>query len=324
MDKTQLYNIAKLYYLDNLGQQEIAKKTGISRPQISRMLKEARETGIVNITINKPFVVEDSYLSERLKELLGIQHVKIVSSSSLKVGDFENRMEHLTDYAAEYLSELIPSYSKVGIGWGSTVYRSLVKMPFGERKSPLCFLPLVGSVGISEPAYQTNSMVDRIAEKFKAETRFLNAPAFVPDEEVYQHLLKSIRGGAPNFWSGLNLAIFSIGVGVEDAPPTMVDSLRNANLLDTIQSHGAVGDLLGSYFDQNGEFCILENYPLIAIPFELFRQIPNRVCIAIGENKIKALIAGGRMNAFTELVTDNFTAVNLIQSAGIHIDTNGG
>lgn len=319
MNKTQLYNIAKMYYLENLGQQEIARMTGISRPQISRVLKEARESGIVTITIKKPFAVDISYLSEKLQELLGVKSVRIVSSDSLKVKDFDNRMEHLTNYAAEYLADQIPRYAKVGIGWGSTVYRSLVRIPFGEAKNPLCFVPLVGSVGISDPAYQTNSIVDRIAEKFKAETRFLNAPAFVPDQAAYYHLLDSIRDVEPDFWNDLDLAVFSIGVAAEDASPPMVASLRNANLLDPIQRHGSVGDILGSYFDQQGNFCFLEKYPLIAIPFDGFRKIPNRICLAIGEKKIKALIAASRMNTFTELVTDSFTAVQLIQALGVKL-----
>lgn len=49
MDKMALYSVAKMYYCDNKGQQEIANAMGVSRPQVSRMLKEARELKIVDI-----------------------------------------------------------------------------------------------------------------------------------------------------------------------------------------------------------------------------------------------------------------------------------
>ena len=39
-----LVRISELYYQQNLSQQDISKITGISRPTISRLLDEAKET----------------------------------------------------------------------------------------------------------------------------------------------------------------------------------------------------------------------------------------------------------------------------------------
>lgn len=49
-----LAKIATMYYLDNLSQQEISNIVKISRPTVSRALMEAREKGIVEITIHSP------------------------------------------------------------------------------------------------------------------------------------------------------------------------------------------------------------------------------------------------------------------------------
>jgi DNA-binding transcriptional regulator LsrR (DeoR family) len=46
-----LARIAYLYYKEDLTQQQIAQQTGLSRPKIARLLKEARRTGIVRIDI---------------------------------------------------------------------------------------------------------------------------------------------------------------------------------------------------------------------------------------------------------------------------------
>ena len=43
-----LVKISRLYYEDGLNQQDIAKRLGISRPHVSRMLAVARAEGIVN------------------------------------------------------------------------------------------------------------------------------------------------------------------------------------------------------------------------------------------------------------------------------------
>ena len=49
----RMVNVARLYYEQNMTQNEIAKELGISRPLVSILLTEARACGIVTITINR-------------------------------------------------------------------------------------------------------------------------------------------------------------------------------------------------------------------------------------------------------------------------------
>ncbi len=49
----RMVNVARLYYEQNMTQNEIAKELGISRPLVSILLTEARTCGIVTITINQ-------------------------------------------------------------------------------------------------------------------------------------------------------------------------------------------------------------------------------------------------------------------------------
>ena len=41
--------VATLYYKEKLSQQEIAKRLGVSRPWISKLLKKAEDLGLVKI-----------------------------------------------------------------------------------------------------------------------------------------------------------------------------------------------------------------------------------------------------------------------------------
>lgn len=50
----KLAYVAKRYYLDDQKQSDIAQELGVSRPLVSRMLSEARELGIVEITVHEP------------------------------------------------------------------------------------------------------------------------------------------------------------------------------------------------------------------------------------------------------------------------------
>ena len=49
-----LLEVSRLYWEENLGQADIARRTGYSRPTVSRMLTEARRVGIVTVTVAHP------------------------------------------------------------------------------------------------------------------------------------------------------------------------------------------------------------------------------------------------------------------------------
>ena len=49
-----LHKVAKAYYEDGLTQRVIGQRFGLSRIKVSRLLSQAREERIVQITINTP------------------------------------------------------------------------------------------------------------------------------------------------------------------------------------------------------------------------------------------------------------------------------
>ena len=71
MDKKteRLVNVARMYYEQDRTQSEIADQYGISRPMVSKLLKEARDKGIVTIRISAP--QEESGGALSLMELVG-------------------------------------------------------------------------------------------------------------------------------------------------------------------------------------------------------------------------------------------------------------
>ena len=71
----------------------------------------------------------------------------------------------MASYAAEYLAELLPSCCKVGVGWGHTIYTTVLATEHSSRPQLVLFVPLMGNSGFSKPYYQTNSIVDCFAEK---------------------------------------------------------------------------------------------------------------------------------------------------------------
>ena len=71
--------IAELYYQYDLSQPEIAKRLSISRPWVSKLLKRAKEMGIIKIEITTSSASIIS-LEETLKMKYGLTSAKIVKN----------------------------------------------------------------------------------------------------------------------------------------------------------------------------------------------------------------------------------------------------
>ena len=65
----KLAYVARRYYLEDQRQSDIAKELGVSRPMVSRMLAEARELGVVEITVHDAGT-RTATLLERLRLLI--------------------------------------------------------------------------------------------------------------------------------------------------------------------------------------------------------------------------------------------------------------
>ena len=71
--------VANLYYNSELTQSQIAERLYTSRSKVSRMLKEARELGIVQIHIREPWERNLVY-ETRLKELFSLKTVRVIAA----------------------------------------------------------------------------------------------------------------------------------------------------------------------------------------------------------------------------------------------------
>ena len=82
-----------------------------------------------------------------------------------------------------------------------------------------------------------------------------------------------------------------------------------------LRSLGAVGDILGHFFDQHGEL-IPSHYEQRVMSLELdqLKRIPRVMCVAGGLDKVKPIRAALEAELFDTLVTDELVAQALIES----------
>ena len=75
-----LVKVAKLYYENDFSQEMIAQKLNLSRPYISKLLKEAKDNGIVHVQVVDPLSTETP-LEQKIRERFQLKNVRIVPMS---------------------------------------------------------------------------------------------------------------------------------------------------------------------------------------------------------------------------------------------------
>ncbi|MEG2305915.1 MAG: hypothetical protein RSB94_01065, partial [Erysipelotrichaceae bacterium] len=134
-DKLQLLvSVAKLYYIENMTQNEIATLLGVSRPLISKYLQEAKTLGVVNIEINDLSGGDNSdEISKLIAKKYGLKTFYIIPSSSNK--DLNDQM--FDDNVANFIFDRYVDNSLIGLGWGSVIGSAIAKINPGEFKRKL-------------------------------------------------------------------------------------------------------------------------------------------------------------------------------------------
>jgi len=74
-----LAEVARLYYLNNLAEQHIAERLRVSRSKVSRMLSEARSSGLVEIRVHSPLMLATD-LQDVLKGRLGLRECLVLAA----------------------------------------------------------------------------------------------------------------------------------------------------------------------------------------------------------------------------------------------------
>lgn len=278
----RLVEVARMYYEQDMSQQEIARAMEISRPLVSRMLGEARENGIVHIEIRSPGQQENILWRE-----LQIRY-------GLRGGVCVPRGQHdsLTNQQlAERCVELLlrQKARRFGVGWGTIIGEtvSVVEQgpPLQDTISTIC--PLVGNVGMSTRNYHSDENVRILAQQLGAEPRYLYAPAFAETAQE-QELLQKLPyyKAVSREWGRLDMAL--VNIGNYPSVPDFACASRYGNLL--VQGK-AVGRLLAYYFDRDGRIFESDTDYATQIPLETLRRCRNVIGIC-SANTTEAALRG--------------------------------
>lgn len=298
-----IVNVAKLYYEQNYNQEMISEKLGISRPYISRLLAEAKDSGIVRFVVIDTVNAETD-LEKQLHELTNLEKVTAIPRSK----DI-SRLSLVGTAAARRLGELVHNGDTLGYSWGDTMYTTSTKLEETTNIDALTVVQLCGGISnLSHNIYSTE-IARNFSSAWGAKPYAPTCPAIVDNINVKNAFMKD-RGIASimELGSKANIAIFTMGVfGVQSA--LYRTGYVDANLLQELKRKGAVGDICTHVINIHGEIVDEElDSRTIAVSLENIRKKRFRIGVAEGRSKVDSICGAINGGIITELITDEETA----------------
>ena len=280
--KNEYTRIAYYYYEAGQTQDQIAQRLGISRQRVNRILAECIERGIVRITVDRS--PEEYFASESaLEEKYRLKAVRLAHS-----------------LGADQL------YGDLGVVAGL-----VDNMPQMERTG-LTVTQLMGSESRREYNLEVDSILHRFARKLSALPQPLYAPVLVSNAELRESIVREpYYQEAYAVMKRCTVAVVGIGTAT-----TYEQYITGANRQPGTAAAGAaapVGEICTHCFDADGqpvEFPFSNR--ILAISREDYKNIPTRIGIAGGPEKLAAIRAALRGGYVNVLITDLDTAAALL------------
>ena len=293
----QLVRASRLYYELGETQNAIAERLGVTRPQVSRLLKRARAEGIVEIRIIDRSTAE-SPAADALRRSYGLDAVHLAPTIA-GPDDLTRRM--VGRLAAEVLRGALRTGATVGVGDGASIAATAAALEETVTPVALTVVPLCGGYWSTGPEREPYR---RIADALGAQARGLMAPGLVDDAATKRALVAhaGVRS-IVELWDRLDVAVFGIG------GPAWSASRVGEQVERQLEEADAVGEVLVAPFDLDGRFvCPTLRERVIALDARRLARIPVAIGVASGESKVRPILGALRAGTVRQLVTDVATA----------------
>lgn len=307
-----LADVAEMYYLEEKNQAEIAKSVGVTRSMVSRMLTEARESGLVEIRVRRP-LESDRELESAFIENFGLKDACVVALANASGGRL---LRALGNVGAQMLKRYLASNMTLGLAWGTSISATVDAFEVSEPMA-VKVVQLVGAMGARNMEYDGHDLVSRISEKIGGEAYYLNAPYICQSVEMTKSLLetKSINETI-SLGKKTDVAVLGIGTTSPEYSSFYLAGYVSLQELNDLRLDGAIGDVCGLHFDENGQpagedFC----ERLVTIRRQDLLSIPVRLGVAGGEGKVEAILGALLSKYINVLITDNMTAGKVLELA---------
>lgn len=296
-----------LYYVAGNTQEEIAAKLGISRQSAQRLVSLSVSEGLIKVRLDHP-IGRCMDLASRLKSKFALDLAEVVPSDPTSQSTTIGLAEATATEIERWLKRPDPIIMAVGTGRTlKAAVEQLMPMDASQHK----VVSLTGNISPDGSAAYYN-VIFNIADTVKARSFPMPLPVIASSARE-----RELLHAQPMIRETLALAsqahVTFVGLGDMSAQaPLFLDGFITETELKTLQKAGAVGEICGWSFDQDGrilEEAINERVASAVIPS---RERSLVVAIAMGAKKLPGIRATLNRRLVNGLITDETTAEGLL------------
>lgn len=304
-----LEEVASLYYEDGLKQEDIAERFYISRTQVSRMLNQAIQQGIVEIKVHHR--VNRNYdLENRIASRYGLKDVVLLNARQQTADTIQKGVSLL---AAQYVNDCLKKDITLGVSWGGSVYATVDALKEDKKKS-IEVVQVMGTPDTSNPAGNTHELIGRLASVYNTSSYYLSAPLYIDDDYVRGTIVSDMQV-AKTLEMARNADMILTGVGTLSAVQSTNAWLgyMSDTMLQEIRSLGGVGCICARFYNAEGKVLDCRwNRNCVGILLKDLRRIDDVIAVATGSQK-KEAIRGALKGGYVKiLISDSETAMELL------------
>jgi DNA-binding transcriptional regulator LsrR (DeoR family) len=309
-----LVKVSRFYYEHELTQSQISERLRLSRQKVQRLLKEAHQAGIVQITI-RPVIGAFPELERKLEDRFGLQESVVIETT-----DFYDQFVVAREVgvgAADYLRRVVQSQDSLVISWGGSLLGLVNALSGGSRRAGLDGIRVIqGLGGLGDPNKEVHAadLTRRLAQVFGGEAVLLPTPAVAGtrkarDTYIEDPFVSNVLEQAKS----ANLAVMGIGAPRLDSILMREGRIVTEQDLETLKNNGAVGDINLRFFDENGKL-VQSNFDrrVIGLTLDEIKRIERVIGVAGGAAKVSAIRGALAGRLVDVLVTDQITAQQVL------------
>lgn len=316
---------AWLYFVGGLNQADVAERLGITRARVNKLISEARDRNIVTVSLN---VKDESSRVLELEQWL-VKRCKLdfcVVTPPLGLRQSGTRDKKLQEVhrhvarravgiaAANFLRGQLNLGKPLtlGVGWGRTLEQMALHLN-GVQNSKAKFVSVMGSL-TRNSASNPFEVVHTLASRTGGEGHFLPVP-FIADSvsDLKVFMSQRVVREALELARSADFVLTSLGE-LREHSLVVSQGMLSPEEFKSLQAAGAVGDLIGRFFDSTGHPVDHDlNRRTAAVKLSDMQRAPLILLVA-GEDKVPplcALIASGLVKA---LVIDGDAAEVLVKT----------
>ncbi len=296
-----MLEIARRYYLADESKVRISEQLGISRFKVARLLQEARERGVVKITLDHGGEADEE-LSRHLARHLGLDVAVAVEA----YGTVAEVRRTVGQYAGRVLADIVRPGETLGLAWGRTLTHMIESI---DHLPSVQILQLNGAVGpsLSQSPVELALKASLISG---SDAKAIMAPLYIDDADGVQVIrsqpyIKAVLDSFDTLTTAV-VAVGAIEAGGDGSTSSRLLPMLPQGVRERLLRSGAVAEACGLTFAADGSLAYpeLARDHILAISPQQLRRVPRVIAVASDPSKAPAVLALRRADVISELVVD--------------------